>query len=241
MSRVYGEHAVADLLSTAPESIAHLLLSEGRQLSRSLEEAVSRARISVRTVPAGELRQRSGGRGAAWLAAEVKVASLGGIDALQGSPGESQVVLALDGVTDPHNLGAILRSACAFGVRAVVVPKDGSAPLNDAAVRASAGAVAHVPLVRVTNLSRALRQLQDQGFWILGTDAEVGEDLWEADLSGPLVVVLGAEGSGMRPGVKKACDRHLHLTLPGRVSSLNVSVTAGIVIGEICRRNTPPS
>ena len=172
------------------------------------------------------------------MAADIRVASISGPEALVASPGESCLVLALDGVTDPHNLGAILRSAAAFGVRAVLVPRDGSAPLNDAAVRASAGAVAHVPLVRVTNLGRALRQLKDQGFWVVGTDAAQGEDLWTADLDGGLVVVLGAEGKGMRPGISKACDRHLHLSMDGPISSLNVSVMAGIVVSEIARRRS---
>lgn len=235
MSRIYGAHAVGELLDAAPESVVAVLVADGTDAEPYILERARAAGVPVRTISADELRQRSGGRGGAKLGAELKVASCPGIEALRGEPGVSSIVLALDGVTDPHNLGAILRSAAAFGVEAVVVPRDRSAPLNDAAIRSSAGAVAHVPLERVTNLARTLRQLKDQGYWVLGADSGQGEELWRADLSGPIVFVLGAEGTGLRQGVAKACDLRINLPMPGKVTSLNVSVFAGIICAEAHR------
>lgn len=239
MSRIYGRHAVAELLEGAPTAIAAVVVVAGGRLSLEDEEVVARARalaIPVRELDAVDLRRRSGGRGAVQLGADLRVASVDGLESLRGTAEGSELILALDGVTDPHNLGAVLRSAAAFGAAAVVVPRDRSAPLNDAAVRASAGGVAHVPLLRVTNLARALRQLKDQGFWTVGTVPDVGTPLWQADLDGPLVVALGAEGRGLRPNVLKACDMVLRLPLTGPVASLNVSVFAGILCAEVSRR-----
>lgn len=235
MSRIYGAHAVGELLVSAPEAVTAILVATGSEVDPRILELARTHGVPVRSVAADELKARSGGRGGARLGADLKVASCPGIEALKPAPGAPSIVLALDGVTDPHNLGAILRSAAAFGVAAVVVPRDRAAPLNDAAIRASAGAVAHVPVERVTNLARTLRQLKDQGYWVLGADAGDGEELWRADLSGPIVFVLGAEGTGLRPGVAKACDLRIHLPMPGKVTSLNVSVFAGIVCAEAYR------
>ncbi|MEC9071732.1 MAG: 23S rRNA (guanosine(2251)-2'-O)-methyltransferase RlmB [Myxococcota bacterium] len=235
MSRIYGAHAVGELLTSAPEAVTAVLVAEGSDIEPGLLKRAQAVGVPVRTVPSDQMRQRSGGRGGARIGADLKVAPCPGIEALRGTPGVSSVILALDGVTDPHNLGAILRSAAAFGVDAVVVPRDRSAPLNDAAIRASAGAVAHVPLERVTNLARTLRQLKDQGYWVLGADAGQGQDLWRADLTGPIVFVLGAEGSGLRQGVAKACDLRINLPMPGKVTSLNVSVFAGVLCAEAHR------
>jgi 23S rRNA (guanosine2251-2'-O)-methyltransferase len=236
VSRIYGAHAVAELLASIPEAVTAVLVAEGSDVDPSILERAKQLGVPIRHLPADQLRQRSGGRGGASLGADLTLASCSGIESLTASPGTSSVILALDGVTDPHNLGAILRSAGAFGVAAVVVPRDRSAPLNDAAIRASAGAVAHVPLVRVTNLARTLRQLKDQGYWVLGADAGEGDKLWEADLSGPVVFVLGAEGAGLRPGVLRACDLRIHLPTPGKTKSLNVSVFTGILCAEAQRR-----
>ena len=231
MSRIYGSHAIGDLLHTAPEAVASVLIPAGGGSGGESDKVVARARalgIAVHTVDRRELENRRGGRGGASIAADIRLAPSVEIEALSGNPGEPQLVLALDGVTDPHNLGAILRSAAAFGARAVVCGKDRSAPLNDAAVRASAGAVAHVPLIRVTNLSRAFQKLQSQGFWIYGLSAQAETSLYDTDLRGPVVLALGAEGSGLRSGVERACDLLISLPMTGRIASLNVSVSAGI-------------
>ena len=239
MSRIYGPHAIGDLLETAPEAVASLLIAAGPREGSEADEVLSRARdlgIPVHTIDRRELENRRGGRGGSSVAADIRLAAPLEIENVNGVAGEPQLVIALDGVTDPHNLGAILRSAAAFGATAVICGKDRSAPLNDAAVRASAGAVAHVPLIRVTNLGRAFQTLQQKSFWIYGMAAEAPQSLYETDLAGPVVLAFGAEGAGLRPGVSRACDALISLPMTGRIASLNVSVTAGIAAAEFCRR-----
>jgi 23S rRNA (guanosine2251-2'-O)-methyltransferase len=146
--------------------------------------------------------------------------------------------MMLDSVTDPHNLGAIMRSAAAFSATAVIVGRDRSAPLNDAAVRASAGAVAHVPLLRVANLARSVSLLKDQGIWVYAADASAGVDAWDTDLNRSLCLLLGSEGRGLRPRLKGLADQTLKIGISSSVASLNVSVSAGILLGEARRQQT---
>jgi 23S rRNA (guanosine2251-2'-O)-methyltransferase len=240
VSRVFGRNAIEELLHASPGSLTSLLLARGR-LRPEDEPVLHAARdlgLPVREVDPDDLRRDAGGRGGVRLAADVRLAPPLDPTDLRAEPGmpDPPLLLALDGVTDPHNLGAVVRSAAAAGAHAVLVPKDRAAPLNDAAVRASAGAVAHVPVSRVTNLARTLRELRDRGFWAIATAAGEGNALWDADLRGPLVLVLGAEGTGLRPGVRSACDLAVHLPLPGPVRSLNVSVFAGVVLAEAIRQ-----
>jgi len=142
---------------------------------------------------------------------------------------EHALLLVLDGVTDPHNLGACLRNADAFGAHAVVVPKDRAVGLNATVAKAASGAAETVPLIAVTNLARTLTQMKERGLWIVGAD-ERGESLFEADVTGPIVWVLGAEGQGLRRLTRETCDRLVGIPLSGAVESLNVSVAAGICL-----------
>ncbi len=142
---------------------------------------------------------------------------------------EPALLLVLDGVTDPHNLGACLRNADAFGAHAVVVPKDRAVGINATVAKAASGAADTVPLVTVTNLARALRDLKSMGVWILGADAG-GESLFDADVTGPIAWVLGAEGAGLRRLTRELCDRIVGIPLTGSVESLNVSVASGICL-----------
>jgi 23S rRNA (guanosine2251-2'-O)-methyltransferase len=143
---------------------------------------------------------------------------------------EPALLLILDGVTDPHNLGACLRSADAFGAHAVVVPRDRAVGMNATVAKAASGAAESMPLVSVTNLARTLRDLKARGTWLLGADATGDENLFEADLSGPVAWVLGAEGKGLRRLTRELCDRVVRIPLLGTVRSLNVSVAAGICL-----------
>ncbi len=236
MSRVYGPHAVEELLEASPGAIRCILVARQDPSHGALVARAEAQGVAVEHVDRETLRQRSGGRGAAGIGADLRLAHVPDLSELTAAEGEQALIIALDGVTDPHNLGAVIRTAAAFGAAAVIVAKDRSAPLNDAAVRASAGGVAHVPLMRVTNLSRALRQLTTQGYWVMGTAADAGTTVWDADLAGAIVLVLGAEGDGMRRGVASACDLTLHLPLPGAIGSLNVSVFAGIACAEVARQ-----
>jgi 23S rRNA (guanosine2251-2'-O)-methyltransferase len=148
------------------------------------------------------------------------------------------LVLVLDGVTDPHNLGACLRSADAAGVDAVVTPKDNSAELNATARKVASGAADSVPLVRVTNLARTLKSLKELGLWIVGTTGEADTLLYDQDLTLPSVIVVGAEGPGMRRLTTEACDFLVKLPMAGDVSSLNVSVATGVCLFEAVRQRT---
>jgi 23S rRNA (guanosine2251-2'-O)-methyltransferase len=149
---------------------------------------------------------------------------------------EKPLLLILDGVTDPHNLGACLRSADAAGVTAVVVPKDKSADLSPTARKVACGGAEAVPFARVTNLARTLAALKEQGVWVIGTAGEAEQLVYEQDLSGPVALVMGAEGEGMRRLTREACDFLVKLPMAGTVSSLNVSVATGICLFEAVRQ-----
>ena len=234
--RLYGANAVQDVLEVNPDAIARVLIVEGARLEPDLERMMHEAGLSAETVPATEMKQRAGRRGAVRIGADLRRPPELDCESLGALAHEGKLVVALDGITDPHNLGAIMRSAAAFGALAVMTTERRAAPLNDAAVRASAGAVAHIPLVRVVNLARALRSLQKAGYWIAGTLPTTGQPPWEVDLTGPLVVVIGAEGPGIRPGVQSVCDLAVRLDLPGQIKALNASVFTGIMLAESAKQ-----
>ena len=146
------------------------------------------------------------------------------------------LILVLDGVTDPHNLGACLRSADAAGVDAVVVPKDKSADLNPTARKVACGAAETVPFVRVTNISRTLKALKELGVWLYGTAGEAKNSLYDSDLTGSMALVMGAEGGGLRRLTREQCDHLVKLPMAGSVSSLNVSVATGVCLFEVVRQ-----
>jgi 23S rRNA (guanosine2251-2'-O)-methyltransferase len=148
------------------------------------------------------------------------------------------LLLVLDGVTDPHNLGACLRSADAFGAHALIVPKDRAVGVNATVAKAASGAADTVPVITVTNLARTLRELKDRGVWLAAAEAGGAENLFEADLSGPLAWVLGAEGSGLRRLTRELCDRIVAIPLLGTVASLNVSVATGVCLFETRRQRS---
>jgi 23S rRNA (guanosine2251-2'-O)-methyltransferase len=158
-------------------------------------------------------------------------ALIAGID---GAP----FLLILDGVTDPHNLGACLRSADAAGAHAVIAPKDNAVGLTPVAVKVASGAAESVPFVQVTNLARTLDRIKERGIWLIGTADDADATLYETDLQGPLALVLGSEGKGMRRLTRERCDLLLRLPMLGRVESLNVSVTAGICLYEALRQRS---
>jgi 23S rRNA (guanosine2251-2'-O)-methyltransferase len=154
------------------------------------------------------------------------------LDSLDHTP----LLLILDGVTDPHNLGACLRTADAAGVDAVIVPKDNSASLNATVRKVACGAAEVVPLVQVTNLARTMKMLQQDGIWVTGTAGEAEQSIYEMDLTGPMALVMGAEGKGMRRLTRENCDHLASLPMAGSVSSLNVSVATGVCLFEIARQ-----
>ncbi|MEX3978953.1 23S rRNA (guanosine(2251)-2'-O)-methyltransferase RlmB [Paraburkholderia sp. EG287A] len=154
------------------------------------------------------------------------------LDGIQGSP----LLLVLDGVTDPHNLGACLRVADAAGAHAVIAPRDRAVGLNATAAKVASGAADTVPYITVTNLARALRELKDAGVWVVGTAGDASASLYETKLDGPVALVLGAEGEGMRRLTRETCDEVMQIPMAGTVESLNVSVASGVCLFEAVRQ-----
>lgn len=150
--------------------------------------------------------------------------------------GRQSLLIVLDGVQDPHNLGAILRTADAGGVTAVVSPRDRAVPITETVRRIACGAADRVPFVQVTNLARALDKLKEGGVWMVGTDDEAESGIWDTDLTGPLALVMGFEGSGLRRLTREHCDRMVRIPMCGSVGSLNVSVATGICLFEALRQ-----
>ncbi|MCS7101170.1 MAG: 23S rRNA (guanosine(2251)-2'-O)-methyltransferase RlmB [Burkholderiaceae bacterium] len=234
---VAGFHAVNARLRHAPESILALYVDADRRDAR-MRELLSRAEsagVRAIAVPGQRLGGLAGGavhQGVVALCRpEQPVATLQ--EAL-GEVGAATLLLLLDGVTDPRNLGACLRTADAAGATAVVVPRDRAAALNAAAEKAAAGAA--VPLVAVTNLARAMDDIKQAGVWIVGADAQAPRTIYEVEQRGPIAWALGAEGSGLRRLTRERCDWLARIPLSGRVESLNVSVAAGICLFETVRQ-----
>lgn len=240
LEQVYGIHAVEALLTHHPKRIKQLLLASGRQDASitALRDKAQAARAEVRQVERKELDELADGVHQGVLA-RVSPSQIWGenmLNELLQRASEPPLLLVLDGVTDPHNLGACLRTADAAGVHAVIIPKDKSATLNATVRKVACGAAEVVPLVAVTNLARTLQKLQKAGVWIAGTAGEAKANIYQQDLSGPLALVMGAEGKGMRRLTRENCDYLVKLPMLGSVSSLNVSVATGVCLFEIRRQ-----
>lgn len=237
---VYGLHAVQSLLKSAPQRAQELLVLRGRDDQR-VQKVTQQARslgLPVRLQTRSELDSLCDGnhQGVAVYATPGKLHDERYLWELLESSERVPFVLILDGVTDPHNLGACLRSADAAGVQAVIVPKDNSASLNETVRKVACGAAESVPLIPVTNLARAMKTLQEKGVWIVGTAGESTVSIFDAPLKGPLAIVMGAEGKGMRRLTREHCDHLVYIPMVGTVSSLNVSVAAGVCLFEAVRQ-----
>lgn len=240
LEKIYGVHAVEALLRHHPRRVKHIWLSEGRSEPRlqTLLQLASEHRVTVGSAERRELD--------AWVegvhqgvVADVSPSQVWGeamldelLDRHEGPP----LLLVLDGVTDPHNLGACLRTADAAGALAVIIPKDKSATLTPVVRKVACGAAEVIPLVAVTNLARSLEKLQQRGLWVVGTAGEAEKEIYQQDLTGPLVLVMGAEGKGMRRLTREHCDHLVKLPMSGSVSSLNVSVATGVCLFEAVRQ-----
>jgi 23S rRNA (guanosine2251-2'-O)-methyltransferase len=229
---VVGFHAVTARLRQRPASVRAVYVAAARHDARA-RELVERAKAAgVAVHPVDERRLEELARGqrhqGVVAVADAALPYVTLADVL-GHASEPPLLLVLDGVTDPHNLGACLRSADAFGAHAVVVPKDRAVGVNATVAKAASGAADTIPVIAVTNLARALRELKESGVWIVGADAG-GESLFDADVAGPIAWVLGAEGAGLRRLTREHCDRIVGIPLAGSVESLNVSVAAGICL-----------
>jgi len=235
---VYGIHTVAALVERSPERIDSLLILEGRsdQRMQQLLQAAERAEIRIVRQSREALdKYEVKHQGVVALLAqqfEYREADLKALIERSANP----LLLILDGVTDPHNLGACLRSADAAGVDAVIAPRDNAASLTPVVRKVACGAAEAVPFVQVTNLARTLRDLKEWGVWIVGTAGEADTLIYDQDLTGPIALAMGAEGSGLRRLTREHCDFLVKLPMAGSVSSLNVSVATGICLFEAVRQ-----
>lgn len=241
---VFGIHAINALIKRTPERFIELWLLKGREDER-LTPIINLARkygIPTQAVHRKVLDEKTKGEQHQGVVARLKAGKtytendLEDILASAEQKGEAPFLLILDGVTDPHNLGACLRNADAAGVQAIVVPKDNAAKLTATVRKVAVGAAENVPLVQVTNLARTMKALQKMGVWIIGTAGETDTCLYDVKLSGPMALVMGAEGKGMRRLTRENCDELVKLPMAGSVSSLNVSVATGICLFEIVRQ-----
>lgn len=243
---VYGLHAVRALLQKRPEAVLRVMVQAGRGDQRLAEvlALVKERDVGLDIKTAQELDRLTGGGVHQGVAAKVRPAIaldenalFARIEAASGPP----LVLVLDGIQDPHNLGACLRTADAAGVDVVIAPRDRATGLTPVVRKVAAGAAETVAFAQVTNLARMLKDLKEHGLWIVGTDGDAEQLHYEASLTGPLAIVLGAEGTGMRRLTREHCDFVVKLPMLGAVESLNVSVATGVMLYEALRQRAQPA
>jgi 23S rRNA (guanosine2251-2'-O)-methyltransferase len=243
MDKLTGIHAVKEALE-ANRAFDRIVIARGRQDTR-IEQIVQLARqrnISVRFEDRGQLDRLADSKdhqGIVGLVAARAAATLDDILAAANAGaghGEKGLIVLLDGVEDPHNLGAIIRTALAAGAHGVVIPERRAAGLTDTVARASAGAIAHLPVAKVTNLARTMEELKEAGYWLAGLDERADKTYTQAEYTSPMGIVLGGEGQGLHELTRKRCDFLVSLPTTGPVKSLNVSVAAGVVLFEVLRQ-----
>lgn len=239
---IYGLHTVQAVMDRHPERVLELQVLQGRDDER-LNAIVAAARqhgISVQTRDRTQLDQQAESGNHQGVVARVREAAPGSDNdlwALLDGLKEPPFLLILDNVTDPHNLGACLRSADGAGVHAVIAPKDKAASLTPVARKVASGAAEVLPFIQVTNLARVLKELKDRGVWLVGTHLdETAQSLYACDLKGPLAIVMGAEGTGMRRLTREHCDSLAYIPMAGSVDSLNVAVATGVTLFEARRQ-----
>jgi 23S rRNA (guanosine2251-2'-O)-methyltransferase len=240
--QVEGRNAVTELLASG-RKVMRMLVLEGARAGDPLALLTSDARgrgIRVDQVSRRDLdrlSERGSHQGVIALVEPFRYASLEDIITV-GHESDASLVIALDHVTDPGNLGAVVRTAEVVGAAGVLVPKDRAVGMTPSALKAAAGAAEHLPVARITNLVQALERLKEAGYWIVGASEKASEEVWGAPLEGRIVLVMGAEGSGLARLTERACDLLVRLPVRGQVSSLNVSAATAVLAYEWLRRNT---
>jgi 23S rRNA (guanosine2251-2'-O)-methyltransferase len=238
---LFGFHAVGVRLKTAPKSIIEIYVDPTRRDARMRQFLERAAEAGARVLEADGMRlaKLAGSHGHQGVAARVQAVPMTHslddlLDQIEGPP----LLLVLDGVTDPHNLGACLRVADGAGAHAVIAPKDHAAGINATVAKVASGAAETVPYFMVTNLARTLGELKERSIWCIGASDDAPRTLYQADLKGPVALVLGAEGAGMRQLTRKTCDELVSIPMRGAVESLNVSVASGISLYEALRQRS---
>ena len=238
---LFGFHAITVRMKTAPKSVIELHVEANRRDAR-MRSFVDRARdggIKIVETDGERLDKMAGTSRHQGVVARVEVVAMPHsldevIEAVEGPP----LLLVLDGVTDPHNLGACLRVADGAGAHAIVAPKDHAVGVNATVAKVASGAAETVPYIMVTNLARTLNELKDFDIRVIGTSDDAEQTLYDIDLTGPIAFVLGSEGDGMRQLTRKTCDQLVRIPMAGAVESLNVSVAAGVCLFEALRQRT---
>lgn len=241
---VYGINPILEALRAHPDEVIRVLLERGKDGRRSqggerVASAAGLAGVRIEDTPAGDLSRRSNGgvhQGAGAELAEFRYLELAELLEAAKSTGQPAFLLLLDGVTDPQNLGALVRSAHALGAHGVVIPKDRAVGVTPAAFKAAAGALEHCPVARVTNLVRALEELKEAGVWTVALAGDGEERLDQIDLTSAIALVMGSEGAGIRPLVRKTCDHVARIAMAGNVGSLNVSAAGAVALYEVARQ-----
>lgn len=238
---LFGFHAVGVRIKTAPQSVVEVYFEASRKDAR-MRQFLDRARdAGVRLIEADSLRiaKLAGSHGHQGVAARVEaLAQIHSLDDLLDQVVGPPLLLVLDGVTDPHNLGACLRVADGAGAHAVIAPKDHAVGVNATVAKVASGAAETVPYFMVTNLARTLGELKERNIWCMGTSDDAPKTLYQVDLKVPVALVLGAEGTGMRQLTRKTCDELISIPMNGAVESLNVSVASGVCLYEALRQRS---
>jgi 23S rRNA (guanosine2251-2'-O)-methyltransferase len=240
---LFGFHAVGVRIKTAPQSVLEVFYDVSRRDAR-MRQFTDRARdAGIRLIESDGVRlaKMAGSHGHQGVVARVNaVAVITSLDELleqlEASGVASPLILVLDGVTDPHNLGACLRVADGAGAHAVIAPKDNAAGINATVAKVASGAAETMPYFMVTNLARTLGELKERNIWCIGTSDDAPKTIYDIDLKGPVALVLGAEGEGMRQLTRKTCDELVSIPMHGAVESLNVSVASGVCLYEALRQ-----
>lgn len=240
---VIGVNPVLEKLKTLPEEISGILIARGplRPILKSIENDAQRLQIGIKYVEVKELDRLAQGQSHQGVLARVRAYSYAPFSDLKknlASEARPQRVLLLDGITDPRNFGAILRTAEAVAVGDIIIPKDRSVGITPVVIKASAGAVNYLRIYRVTNLRRAISLLKNEGFWIVGLDANATEDYDDRQYPRKVGIVLGSEGWGIRPLISKECDYIVRIPMKGKIATLNVSVAGAILLYEVLRQHS---
>lgn len=234
---VFGRNAVLECLRARRRAARRLHLLGGGEALDDIRDAAARIHLEIDESARGDLDRLA--KGGVHQGVVLEADPLPRYDArewLDSNPPRDAIAVLLDGVTDPHNLGAIARSAVALGAHAIVLTEDRAAPVTPTAVKAASGAMEHIDLLCVTNLARTMAVMKEHEFWLAALDPDGDQDLWDADLTGRIGLVIGSEGSGLRRLVRESCDFALRIPLAGPIPSLNASVSAGIALAECARQ-----
>jgi 23S rRNA (guanosine2251-2'-O)-methyltransferase len=236
---IFGIHAVSEALRSRPQSISHIAIARGRSDAKlqKIIEAARTSGIALRFEPRQALDRLSSGSAHQGVIASITAKAYGDVsDIISQRRGKFAFILVLDGIEDPHNLGAIIRTADAAGADGIIIPERRAAGVTGTVAKASAGAVEYLPIARVTNISHALEELKSKNIWTVGLDERGSQAYDQLDYKMDCALVLGAEGKGLHEHVRKHCDFVVSIPMLGKVPSLNVSVAAAVVMYEVVRQ-----